>query len=108
MIKEKVLEVIRYLQLTEDNKKNVVACYNRVSQIQKNNFENSVKCYEGRVNFSFKDSLYDKYVYALNARLNGIGMTMFDYLMINGSFKEKRATFFKINKTKNDDVEDDF
>lgn len=96
VIKEKVLEVIRYLQLTEENKKDVVAYYNRVSQIQKNDFENSVKCYEGRVNFSFKDSLYDKYVYSLNARLDGIGMTMFDYLMINGSFKDKKATSFRI------------
>lgn len=33
---------------------------------------------------------------------------MFDYLMINGNFKGKRATYFKIYKTNNDDVERDF
>ncbi|KEH89734.1 hypothetical protein Z967_06605 [Clostridium novyi A str. 4540] len=108
MLKDKVLEVIRHLYLTRDNKKDVVACYNRVSQVQKDDFENSIKCYEGRVNPSFKDILYDKYVYALNARLNKTGMTMFEYLMINGNFKGKRAISFKIYKTKNDDVERDF
>ncbi|MDU5210553.1 MAG: hypothetical protein E6441_11560 [Clostridium sp.] len=96
MIKEKVLEVIRYLQLTISNKMDVASCYNKVSQAQKQEFLNAVKCYEGRVNYSFQQSLYDKYVYALNARLNGTGMTMFDYLMINGTFKEKRAISFKI------------
>ncbi len=108
MAKENVLEVIRYLQLTRSNKKDIFVYYDIVSQIQKNNFENFISCYKGRVNFSFKEALYDKYVYALNARLNGTGVTMFDYLMINGSFKDKRATSFKINKTKNDDVGDDF
>ncbi|WP_075841580.1 hypothetical protein [Clostridium perfringens] len=96
MIKEKVLEVIRYLQLTIDNKKDVANCYDTVSQSQEDNFLNSVKCYEGRVNYSFSKELYDKYVYALNAKLNGTGITMFDYLMIHGNFKSKRATSFKV------------
>jgi hypothetical protein len=96
MIKEKVLEVIRYLQLTIDNKKDVATCYNTVSQAQKDNFSNSVKCYEGRINYSFSQNLYDKYVYALNAKLNGTGITMFDYLMTNGKFKDKRPSSFKI------------
>lgn len=108
MIKEKVLEIIRYLQLTIPNKIEVASCYNKVSQVQKQEFLDAVKCYEGRVNPSFKDILYDKYVYALNARLNKTGMTMFEYLMINGNFKGKRATSFKIYKTKNDYVERDF
>ena len=96
MFKEKVLEVIRHLQLTRSNKTDVVALYQKVSQVQKDDFENAVNCYEGRVNFSFEDSLYDKYVYALNARLNGTEITMFDYLMIKGTFKYTRATSFKI------------
>lgn len=96
MFKDKILEVIRHLYLTKDNKKGVAACYDKVSKVQNEDFENSIKCYEGRVNFSFQENLYDKYVYALNARLNGTGMTMFEYLMTNGKFKHKRATSFKI------------
>lgn len=96
MFKEKVLEVIRNLHLTIKQKKDVAACYDSVSQGQKENFLNSLKSYEGRVNFSFEQSLYDKYVFSLNARLNGTGITMFDYLVDNGSFKYKRATSFKI------------
>ncbi|ELU5587513.1 hypothetical protein SCB17_001945 [Clostridium perfringens] len=106
MIKEKVLEVIRHLQLTISNKIDVASCYNKVTQVQQQEFLDAVNCYEGQVKHSFKESLYDKYVYALNAKFNG--MTMFDYLMINGNFKGKRATSFKIYKTKNDDVERDF
>ncbi|MDU3662917.1 MAG: hypothetical protein E7F97_08130 [Clostridium perfringens] len=93
-IKEKVLEVIRDLQLTIPNKKDVANCYDKVSQDQKQDFLDAVKCYEGRVYPSFEKNLYDKYVYALNAKFNG--MTMFDYLMIHGNFKSKRATSFKI------------
>ena len=96
MFKDKVLEVIRHLQLTVPNKKDVANCYDTVSQSQKDNFSNSVKCYEGRVNYSFSKELYDKYVYALYAKLNGTGITMCDYLMIHGNFKSKRATSFKI------------
>ncbi len=95
MVKEKVLEVIRHLQLTISNKIDIASCYNKVSQVQKQEFLDAVKCYEGRVNPSFEKILYDKYVYALNAQLK-TGMTMFDYLMINGSFKDKRATSFRI------------
>lgn len=94
MIKDKVLEVIRHLQLTIPNKIDVASCYSKVSQVQEQEFFDAVKCYEGRVNPSFEKILYDKYVYALNAKFNG--MTMFDYLMINGNFKRKRATSFKI------------
>ncbi|ELC8460393.1 hypothetical protein QYB77_002576 [Clostridium perfringens] len=94
MIREKVLESIRHLQLTIPNKVDVASYYNKVSQVQQQEFWDAVNCYEGRVNYSFQESLYDKYVYALNAKFNGI--TMFDYLMINGNFKGKRATSFKI------------
>ncbi len=94
MIKEKVLEVIRHLQLTVSNKIDIASCYNKVSQVQKQDFWDTVKCYEGRVYSSFEKILYDKYVYALNAKSNGT--TMFDYLMIHGNFKGKRVTSFKI------------
>lgn len=38
MIKEKVLEAIRDLQLTISNKIDIASCYNKVSQVQKQDF----------------------------------------------------------------------
>ena len=96
MIKDSVLENIRHLTLTINDKIAISSCYNNVTQVQKDEFENAVKCYKGRVNNDFKvNKLYDRYVYALNARDNN-SINMVDYLKIHGSFKKKRATSFRI------------
>lgn len=91
-----VLEVIRYLRLEKKHKIIVAHSYGKVTHKQDEIFAEAVAMYEGRVNEAFRDLLYDKYVYALNARLDGTGLTMYDYLLAGGKFSERKASSFLI------------
>ncbi|EMJ4245501.1 hypothetical protein PIU50_003390 [Clostridioides difficile] len=81
-MKDKVLENIRTLRLTEGDKIAIANLFKTVTPQQKKDFEDALKTYSGSVYIPFKDGLYDKYVYALNAKLYGTGITMFDYLIL--------------------------
>lgn len=95
LLEKELLEKVRTIFLSLDNKKSVCACYDSVSSLENTNFEIGINQYEGLVYPSFKAGLYDKYVYSLNARdINGVSMA--DYLLTHKNFVEKRATSFQI------------
>lgn len=88
------LEMIRYLRLEKGHKIIVAHSYGKITSKQDEIFTEAIAMYEGRVNEAFRDLLYDKYVYALNVRLHGTGLTMYDYLLAGGKFSERKASSF--------------
>lgn len=95
MSKEKVLENIRKIRLSKKDKIEVCKRYDSVTSKQNTDFEMWISEYEGIVRISFKDVLYDKYIYALNA-YDTNGISMVDYLLTQNGFINKHAPSFKI------------
>lgn len=93
-----VLEIIRGLRLEKEHKIIVASSYGTITNKQDTNFAGAIAIYEGRVNDSFRDSLYDKYVYALNVQLDGTGLTIYDYLLAGRRFSERQASSFMITE----------
>lgn len=97
MIKKSVLEKIRSLSLTVENKVKLAPRYSQVTTQQKQEFKQGISEYQGRVNESFEEKLYDRFVYCLFATDFRDGQTMYEFLLVSESgFSEKKPSSFSL------------
>lgn len=92
----KYLNRIRNLYFDVNIKVKLADYYSQVTAEQIEDFKLAISEYQGRINLSFKEKLYDRFVYSLFARdING--GTMHDYLMANETgFTNKKPSSFSL------------
>lgn len=97
VIKDNVLEKIRHLSLTIENKIKLAPQYLQVTVEQKQAFKLGINEYQGRINKSFEEKLYDRFVYALFVKDLRDGQTMYEFLLASDSgFVNKRPSSFSL------------
>lgn len=93
-----VIERTRNLYFDADIKIKLAPCYSRVTSEQIQDFNRAISEYRGRVNFSFIEKAYDRYVYSLFAK-DLEGQTMHDYLIANETgFTNKKPSSFSLQE----------
>ena len=95
MYKEKVLEVIRHLHLSEKQLIAIIGELPTVTALERETFEKSLFDYPGKLYIPFRGRLFINYIYAIRA-LDIHDVTMADYLLTHNGFSEKRPSAFTI------------
>lgn len=85
---------LRKLYLEREHKEKLYS-KEKMTDTEELEFERAISEYLGEVKETFKGRVYEAYDYSLKAT-DETGTTMFEYLRVHGSFKDKRASSFSI------------